>query len=598
VFSAALQGGSGGSRRLWRGVVTETTERRGVTEALRESEARLHALLSSIDDLVFEIDEAGTYLEIWTANDDLLVVPRAELLGKTHREALGEEIGRSLAKVISQVLETDRPHFWNYSLAVPAGIRWFQGRVAPIAGSGGSSRKLCLMVRDITEQKVAEQARDQAEEQLRHQALYDGLTGLPNRTLFHDRVKHALVAARRESEELAVLMLDLDRFKEINDTLGHAAGDDVLREVAWRLSKVTREGDSIARLGGDEFSILLPNASEADAAMVVSRVSSCLEEPIVVQDLPLRVDASIGLAAFPRDGGDADLLIQHADVAMYAAKAANGGFAMYERFADPHTPDRLALIGELRGALEREELVLYYQPQMTLSTGGVMAVEALIRWQHPQRGLIPPDEFIPFVQETGLIKPLTHYVLDRALRQCRTWMDQGRPMKVAVNLAMRNLLDADLPVDVADLLKLNGVSTNLLVLEITESAVICDPLRTEAVLARLARMGVRLSVDDFGTGYSSLTYLTRLPIHEIKIDRSFVTNMNSSADKEVVVRSTIDLARNLGKQVVAEGVETAEVLQRLEELGCHLVQGYYVSRPLPAEELDAWLAESASLSRT
>jgi diguanylate cyclase (GGDEF)-like protein/PAS domain S-box-containing protein len=598
VSSAALPGGSGGSRRLWRGVVTETTERRGVTEALRESEARLQALLSSLDDLVFEIDEDGTYLEIWTANDDLLAVPRAELLGKTHREALGEEIGLSLAKVISQVLETDRPHFWNYSLAVPAGIRWFQGRVAPIAGSGGSSRKLCLMVRDITEQKVAEQARDQAEEQLRHQALYDGLTGLPNRTLFHDRVKHALVAARRESEELAVLMLDLDRFKEINDTLGHAAGDDVLREVAWRLSKVTREGDSIARLGGDEFSILLPNASEADAAMVVSRVSSCLEEPIVVQDLPLRVDASIGLAAFPRDGGDADLLIQHADVAMYAAKAANGGFAMYERFADPHTPDRLALIGELRGALEREELVLYYQPQMTLSTGGVMAVEALIRWQHPQRGLIPPDEFIPFVQETGLIKPLTHYVLDRALRQCRTWMDQGRPMKVAVNLAMRNLLDADLPVDVADLLKLNGVSTNLLVLEITESAVICDPLRTEAVLARLARMGVRLSVDDFGTGYSSLTYLTRLPIHEIKIDRSFVTNMNSSADKEVVVRSTIDLARNLGKQVVAEGVETAEVLQRLEELGCHLVQGYYVSRPLPAEELDAWLAESASLSRT
>ena len=576
----------------------EATEHQGATEALRESEARLQALLSSLDDLVFEIDEDGTYLEIWTANDDLLAVPRAELLGKTHREALGEEIGRSLAKVIRQVLETDRPHFWDYSLAVPAGIRWFQGRVAPIAGSESCSRKPCLLVRDITEQKAAEHARDQAEEQLRHQALYDGLTGLPNRMLFHDRVKHALVAAQRESEELAVLMLDLDRFKEINDTLGHAAGDDVLREVASRLSKVTRKGDSIARLGGDEFSILLPNASETDAAMVVSRVSSCLEEPIVVQDLPLRVDASIGFAAFPRDGGDADLLIQHADVAMYAAKAANGGFAMYERFADPHTPDRLALIGELRGALEREEIVLYYQPQMTLSTGGIMAVEALIRWQHPQRGLIPPDEFIPFVQETGLIKPLTHYVLDRALRQCRAWMDQGRPMKVAVNLAMRNLLDADLPVDVADLLKLNGVSTDLLVLEITESAVISDPLRTEAVLARLAKMGVRLSVDDFGTGYSSLTYLTRLPIDEIKIDRSFVTNMNSSADKEVVVRSTIDLARNLGKQVVAEGVETAGVLQRLEELGCHLVQGYYVSRPLPAEELDAWLAESASLSTT
>jgi diguanylate cyclase (GGDEF)-like protein/PAS domain S-box-containing protein len=575
--------------------VSEALEHLEATEALRQSEARLKALLSSLDDLVFELDENGTYLEIWTANDTLLAVPRDALLGKTHREALGEEIGLSLARVISQVLETDRPQFWEYRLEVPAGVRWFQGRVAPIAGPEGASRKLCLLVRDITEQKAAERARDEAEEQLRHQALYDGLTGLPNRMLFHDRVKHALTEARRDNQKLALLMLDLDRFKEINDTLGHAAGDEVLREVAWRLSRVTRGSDSIARLGGDEFSILLRNASESDAAVVVSRVSSCLEEPIIVQDLPLRVDASIGLAAFPRDGGDADLLIQHADVAMYAAKAANGGFAVYESSADPHTPDRLALIGELRDALEREELVLYYQPQLTLSTGSVMAVEALIRWQHPQRGLVPPDEFIPLVQETGLIKPLTHYVLDRALRQCRSWTELGRPMKVAVNLAMRNLIDADLPSDVADLLELNGVSADHLVLEITESAVISDPLRTEAVLARLAKMGVRLSVDDFGTGYSSLTYLTRLPIDEIKIDRSFVTNMNSSPDKEVIVRSTIDLARNLGKQVVAEGVETAIVLQRLEELGCHQVQGYYVSKPLPAENLDTWLAESGKL---
>ena len=575
--------------------MSEALEHLEATEALRQSEARLKALLSSLDDLVFELDENGTYLEIWTANDTLLAVPRDALLGKTHREALGEEIGLSLARVISQVLETDRPQFWEYRLEVPAGVRWFQGRVAPIAGPEGASRKLCLLVRDITEQKAAERARDEAEEQLRHQALYDGLTGLPNRMLFHDRVKHALTEARRDNQKLALLMLDLDRFKEINDTLGHAAGDEVLREVAWRLSRVTRGSDSIARLGGDEFSILLRNASESDAAVVVSRVSSCLEEPIIVQDLPLRVDASIGLAAFPRDGGDADLLIQHADVAMYAAKAANGGFAVYESSADPHTPDRLALIGELRDALEREELVLYYQPQLTLSTGSVMAVEALIRWQHPQRGLVPPDEFIPLVQETGLIKPLTHYVLDRALRQCRSWTELGRPMRVAVNLAMRNLIDADLPSDVADLLELNGVSADHLVLEITESAVISDPLRTEAVLARLAKMGVRLSVDDFGTGYSSLTYLTRLPIDEIKIDRSFVTNMNSSPDKEVIVRSTIDLARNLGKQVVAEGVETAIVLQRLEELGCHQVQGYYVSKPLPAENLDTWLAESGKL---
>lgn len=592
----ALPGGSGGVPQFWLGVVIETIDGQGATEAPQESEARLQALLSSLDDLVFELDENGTYLKIWTANDALLAVPRGELIGRTHREALGEEIGLSLANVIVQVLETGRSQFWEYCLEVPAGIRWFQGRVASIAGSEGPLRRLCLLVRDITEQKAAEQARDRAEEQLRHQALYDGLTGLPNRTLFHDRVEHALAAARRENEEVAVLMLDLDRFKEINDTLGHAAGDEVLREVARRLSKVTRGGDSIARLGGDEFGVLLPNTPETDAAMVVSRVSSCLEESIVVHDLPLNIDVSVGLAAFPKDGGDADLLMQHADVAMYVAKTANGGFARYESSADPHKPDRLSLIGELRGALERGELVLHYQPQLTLSTGNIMAVEALLRWQHPQRGLIPPDEFIPLVQETGLIKPLTHYVLDLALRQCRSWMDHGRPMRVAVNLAMRNLIDADLPSDVADLLRLNGVPVDLLELEITESAVIADPLRTKAVLARLAKMRVRLSVDDFGTGYSSLTYLTRLPIDEIKIDRSFVTDMSSSPDNEVVVRSTIDLARNLGKQVVAEGVETADVLQRLEELGCHLAQGYYVSRPLPIEELDVWLAKSASLS--
>jgi diguanylate cyclase (GGDEF)-like protein/PAS domain S-box-containing protein len=576
--------------------MNEGLAREAPTEALWKSQARLQALLSSLDDLVFELDENGTYLEIWTANDALLVVPRGELIGRTHREVLGEEIGLGLAKVIGEVLESGRPQFWEYCLEVPAGRRWFQGRVAPIARSEGSLRKLCLLARDITDQKAAEQARDEAEGRLRHQALYDGLTGLPNRLLFHDRVAHAIAATRRENQELAILMLDLDRFKEINDTLGHPAGDEVLREVARRLTNVTRGGDSIARLAGDEFSILLPKASQADAAMVVSRVSRCLEEPIVVHDVPLRVDASIGMATFPRDGGDADLLIQHADVAMYAAKAANGGFATYKSSSDRHTPDRLALIGELRGALEREELVLYYQPQLALSTGGIIAVEALIRWQHPQRGLIPPDEFIPLVQETSLIKPLTHYVLDRALRQCRRWIDGGRPMRMAVNLAMRNLIDADLPADVADLLNLNRVAADLLVLEITESAVIADPMRTEAVLARLADMGVRLSVDDFGTGYSSLTYLTRLPVDEIKIDRSFVTNMNGSPDKEVVVRSTIDLARNLGKQVVAEGVETAEVLQRLGGLGCDLAQGYFVSRPLPVEELDAWLATSTGFS--
>jgi diguanylate cyclase (GGDEF)-like protein/PAS domain S-box-containing protein len=501
------------------------------SKALREIEARFQALLSSLDDLVFELDENGTYLSIWTNEDDLLMSPREELLGRTIREALGEEIGLPLTKVLAHVLKTGRPELCEYSLEVPAGITWFEGRFAPIARSQGSPASVCLLVRDITAYKLAEQARIKAEDQLRHQALYDGLTGLPNRMLFHDRIEHALKAARRTHEEVAVFMLDLDRFKEVNDTLGHSAGDDVLREVARRLSKVTREGDSIARLGGDEFAILLPNASEADATMIASRVSGCLEESIVVRDLPLNVDVSTGLASSPKDGTDADLLLQRADVAMYAAKTTHTAFARYQSSADLHTADRLALVGELRGALEREELVLYYQPELSLSTGRITAVEALIRWPHPQRGLIMPDDFIPLVQGTALIKPLTHYVLDRALRQCRTWMDQGRPMTMAVNLAMRNLSDAELPSEVADLLKLHNVPPDLLELEITESAVISDPPRTEAVLARLDKMGVRLSVDDFGTGYSSLTYLTRLPVDQVKIDGSLVGGLKGSAQQ-------------------------------------------------------------------
>jgi diguanylate cyclase (GGDEF)-like protein len=574
--------------------LTGTGAPRGVTEAQRASEARLQALLSSLDDLVFELDENGTYLGIWTTDDALLAAPRSEMLGRTLCENVGEEVGLRLTRVAAHVLETGCPETCEYRLEVPAGIRWFEGRFAPIAGSGGLSRRICLLVRDITAQKLAEEARDKAEAQLRHQALYDGLTGLPNRALFHDRVEHALQVARREHEEVAVLMLDVDRFKEVNDTLGHAVGDEVLREVAQRLSKLTRGGDSVARLGGDEFSILLPNASEDDAAMVASRVSGCLEEPIVVDDLPLNIDLSVGLAVFPRDGGDADLLLRRADGAMYAAKAGRAGFATYDRSADPLTPDRLALVGELRGALDRGELVLYYQPQLALSTGSIVGVEALLRWQHPDRGLIPPDEFIPLVQQTGLIKPLTHHVLGAALRQCRSWMDQGRPVRVAVNLAPRNLIDAELPCDVADLLRFYGVPPGLLGLEITESTVVADPRRAGAVLEHLAKIGVRLSVDDFGTGYSSLSHLTRFPISEIKIDRSFVTAMASSPGGEAIVRWTIDLGRNLGLEVVAEGVETAAVLLRLGGLGCHLAQGFYVSRPLPTQELDVWLAAAAS----
>ncbi len=475
-------------------------------------------------------------------------------------------------------------------------LRWIADHGRAVVAPDGTPSRLEGVLLDISRAKLAERARDRAEAQLRHHELHDGLTGLPNRVLFRDLVGQAVESGRREHQELAVLTLDVDGFKEINDTLGHAAGDEVLKQVAERLSKLLRANDSIARLGDDEFAILLPKASAPEAAEFSSRLPYCLEQPIVVDGLPINIDVSVGVAAVRRDELDADLLLQRADAAVHFAKTARAGFAKYGSSTDSHVPNRLALVGELRGALDRGELVLHYQPQLAMPSGTVVGVEALVRWQHPERGLIPPDEFIPLVQETGLIKPLTHYVLDMALRQCRSWLDDGRAMRVAVNLAMRNLVDAELPFDVANLLVRNGVPSDRLELEITERAFLADQWRTQAVLERLGNMGIRLSVDDFGMDYSPLSYLKRLPIKEIKIDRSLVANLSSSRDDEVIVRSTIDLARNLGLEVVAEGVETVEVLRGLERLGCHLAQGYYVSRPLPVAELDAWLATPDCLS--
>lgn len=557
------------------------------------SRARLQALLSSLDDLVFELDENGVYQSIWTANDDLLVIPREALLGMTPRQALGDEVGGAMARAVARVIRTGRSELLEYCLKVQAGTRWFEGRITPVPRSA-SRPSVCLLVRDITAQKLAERARDDAERRLRHQALFDGLTELPNRTLFRERVNRALKLARRKEIPLVVLMLDLDRFKEINDTLGHAAGDLLLQEVARRLATVTRGSDSIARLGGDEFAVLLQNATDEDGQAIADRIAVSLEESITIDHLPLNIDISVGLAAFPRDGADADTLLQRADVAMYFAKGTHSGFARYDRSIDPHTPERLALVGELHEALEREEFVLHFQPQLDLVSGDVVAVEALLRWQHPERGLIPPDDFIPLVKDSALIKPLTHYVIDHALAQCRAWIDVGRHLRVAVNLTMRNLIDADFPWDVEKLLRKHQVSPDMLELEITETSILADPRRTEAALRQLAKMGIRLSIDDFGTGYSFLTHVTWLPVDEVKIDRSFVTDLSNSPDDLAVVRSTIQLARSLGKEVVAEGVETEEVLLELEQLGCHLAQGYHVSRPLPIAALDEWLATKAT----
>jgi diguanylate cyclase (GGDEF)-like protein/PAS domain S-box-containing protein len=433
--------------------------------------------------------------------------------------------------------------------------------------------------------------RKQAETQLRHQALHDGLTGLPNRTLFHDRVGQALAMASRSGVSLAVLLMDVDRFKEINDTLGHHSGDALLDELGDRLQNCVRVVDTVARLGGDEFGFLLPDVSPSETVEVVTRIRKALADPFRLQGLTLQVEASIGIAVYPDHGDSVDLLLRRADVAMYVAKRNGSGFGFYDSTEDTHTLGRLAMVGELRRALDEHELVLHYQPQVRLDSGAVTGVEALVRWEHPTRGLILPGEFLPVAEATGLMDALTRYVLKEALGHRREWSLAGHDLNVAVNVSMRNLVDSALPSDVATLLEQWGAPPSCLEFEITEHTVVADRFRARAVLERLDEMGLQVVIDDFGTGYSSLAYLRRLPLHKIKIDRSFVSSMTTDRDDVVIVRSTIDLARNLGLEVVAEGVESKEIYDALAELGCDAVQGHYLSRPLTGAEVVGWLAD-------
>jgi diguanylate cyclase (GGDEF)-like protein len=418
-----------------------------------------------------------------------------------------------------------------------------------------------------------------------YQALHDPLTGLPNRTLFTERVRQAATALG-PSGRLAVLLIDLDRFKEINDTLGHASGDLVLREVGVRLRAGLPDSHTVARLGGDEFAVLVPALPDQDTAIAVGQlVRATLGRPLPIEQLELEVPGSIGIALGPDHGDDPQLLLQRADVAMYQAKKDHSGIEAYAPERDQYSPRRLALVGALRTAIEQRQLTLLYQPKVELASGQVVGAEALVRWHHPEHGQIPPDEFIPIAESTALIQPLGHFVLETALDQARRWNQEGLSLGLAVNLSVRNLLEPTLVDRVAELITRAGVAPAALTLEITESGVMTDPEAAIAMLWGLRRIGVRLSVDDFGTGYSSLAYLKRLPVDEVKLDKSFVLNMTGDADDAAIVRSTIELAHNLGLQLVAEGVEDQDTLELLAALGCDLVQGYHLARPMPAGDL-------------
>jgi diguanylate cyclase (GGDEF)-like protein len=422
-------------------------------------------------------------------------------------------------------------------------------------------------------------------------ATTDALTGLPNRALLRDRVNVAVAASRRSGAHVSLMLLDLDRFKEINDTLGHRCGDQLLQQVGPRLRAHLRDSDTIARLGGDEFVVLIPDLpSTAQAVLTAEKLTAALTEPFVIDGVTVDVGASIGVAVTPEHGDDFDELMQHADVAMYVAKEGGLGVVVYSGELDRHSPSRLSLLGEMRRAIEDpEQLIVYYQPKADLTTGRVTGVEALVRWKHPQLGMLPPMEFIPLAERTGLIRPLTFAVLREALRQNREWLEQGLVLPVAVNVSARCLLDPTFPDRVANMLAESGVPASQLELELTESTIMTDPDRALQILRALAAQGLQLAIDDFGTGYSSMAYLKDLPVTQLKIDRTFVTGMAEDSQDDAIVRSSLELARNLNLTVVAEGVETPEVWDRLNSLGCATAQGYFLSKPMPAGDLPAWL---------
>lgn len=566
----------------------------GVQKAkLNEDRARLAAILEATTDSVSIADAAGQVQYLNRAARELFGLdPDAEIRSLD----LGDrcpEWARQLLKreAIPTALQDG---LWSGELA----YRDTDGREIPVsqliiahAGARGMPGYISTIARDISEDKQAEAA-------LKHQALHDALTGLPNRTLLRDRIQHALAEARREDQLLALLVMDLDRFKDVNDTFGHPWGDLLLQQVTARMLGVVRECDTVARLGGDEFAIVLQGVTnEEDAVSVAARILAACEQPFLVEGQELSVGVSIGIAMFPRHADDPDVLLRFADVAMYVAKREDRGIALYNSEQDQHNPSRAALLSDLRHAVDGSELELYFQPKASISSGRLIGVEALVRWRHPERGLLLPADFLSLAEQTGLMGSIGQWVLRRAVEQCQMWTQQGLDLPVAVNLAAQNLRDLRLPQVVALLLEETGVPPSRLQIEITEGAIMSDQPDILDVLSELHDMGVRISIDDFGTGYSSLVHLRRLPVDEIKIDRSFVSGMVNDENATAIVRSTIDLGHNLGLEVVAEGVEDVQTWTLLDDLGCDIVQGYALNRPMPARELVSWAKKWTKTAR-
>ena len=513
------------------------------------------ALLDQINQGLAIIKATGQYSEIYD-----------KWFGQSKKESVGTETILKYAAwvLIPSLLVVTAALLWSWSLR----------RVV--------AQRTADLLTELSERK-------RAEAELDYLAIHDPLTGLPNRHALYTQMGKWIIRGDG-GNAFTLLLLDLDRFKEVNDTLGHQTGDHLLKQVGERLRGLIDERDLLARMGGDEFAILRPPASDTDTETFAQTLLATLDSAFEVAGIRLQVGASIGIAHFPQHGDDASTLIRHADVAMYISKKEMCGFSVYDPNRDMHNPERLAMMGEIKNVIAAQQLVLHYQPKIRLNDGKSVGVEALVRWKHPDHGLIYPDSFIPFVEMSDLIRPFTLWVIDHAMGQLRDWKLQGIHTTVSVNISARNLLDQKLAADIQTILARHEMNAADLELEITETAIMVDPARSHNTLDELAEIGVHISIDDFGIGYSSLSYLQKLPVHSLKIDRSFVTGMLHDQGAREIVASVIALAHNLELSVIAEGVEDQETEQALKQLGCDMAQGYYYSRPHSAEDIQKWWA--------
>jgi diguanylate cyclase (GGDEF)-like protein/PAS domain S-box-containing protein len=558
-------------------------------DAVREQEANLRTVIENVADGIVTVSDEGLVESLNPAAEQLFSYRTAAIVGRPFATLLAEPFADDYQGNLSAWAKHVPWERGESRRREVTGLRR-DGTLClldmSISEAWIAGRRLCIVgVHDITERKKFEAA-------LEHRAQHDLLTGLPNRVFLSECLRQNLRTFERRHRSLALLLLDLDGFKEVNDAFGHHFGDLLLQELGRRLRAALRGTDTIARLGGDEFAVVLPGATATTAMQVSRKILHALTQPFQLDGHTLGIGGSIGIAMSPDHGNSEQALLRSADVAMYAAKRARSGYALYRGEQDRHSPARLALVSDLRRAIAGKELRLHYQPKIAPGTGRLDCVEALVRWEHPEQGLLSPATFVPLAERTQLIQSLSLWILNTALAQCRAWRNAGMDIPVAVNLSTRNLHDAELAEQLPRLLSAWGVPARLLRLEITENSLMTQPEQTIDILSRLRLLGIQIAVDDFGKGYSSLSYITRLPINEIKIDQSFVGRMVTNEADRAIVRSTVSLGHDLGLLVTAEGVEDQATWDLLQSMGCDIAQGYFVGRPMQANALSTWLAQS------